>query len=145
MSVMDKIKKIPAPYLIMGVGGVVLVADYFIEGPDSIASAIGRGIFGGKTERGEESLQQALPQGQVSYPGGPVEVISEPVVVPSGMPGVGYYVVPIPHPYGRPYYPSRRGFGRGPFVPRGRPLQPYAPAPAHPAHPAAHHTGYGWE
>jgi hypothetical protein len=50
MSLMAKLKALPTSYWVLGLGSAALGVDYLVEGQNSIASAIWRGVTGGHKE-----------------------------------------------------------------------------------------------
>jgi hypothetical protein len=131
-GLLAKAKRLPAPYWVAGLGGGALLVDYLVEGEDSIASSLYRGIFGGGHEeergggrRGGQRTARAPMGGQRALP-----VITQPTTVPAGVPGLDYYVVPVPY-----YHPDR-------YFRAHEPERPHARfARAHEWHPDMH-PGY---
>ena len=155
-GLLAKAKRLPAPYWIAGLGGGALLVDYLVEGEDSIASSLYRGIFGGE-ERGEgrRGGRRGLPAGRQEA----LPIITQPTTVPAGVPGLDYYVVPVPY-----YHPGRYFRAHEPYRPNARFLRArewhpdmhpgywggrHLGHPGHPGHPGYAHpgprVGYDWE
>lgn len=139
-SMIARAKAAPAPYWVVGLGAGALAVDYFIEGPNSIASSIYRGIFGPSRE---PSLPLAPPPGPAAprpaahVPRMPARAFAPtfaPMAVPYYLPPPVYYraappVYRTPQTHRAPYahygwYPQRRDWDRQRFGRR---------------------PGYGWE
>lgn len=118
-SMIARAKAAPAPYWVVGLGAGALAVDYFIEGPNSIASSIYRGIFGPSRE---PSLPPAPPPGPPAAPPPRAPRMPARVFAPTFAPmAVPYYLPPpvyyraAPPVYRTPrthrgWYPRRRGW-----------------------------------
>jgi hypothetical protein len=122
-SLIARAKAAPAPYWVVGLGAGALAVDYFIEGPNSIASSIYRGIFGPSREPGlppaPPPAGPAAPRHMARVPQVPARVLA-PTFAPTLAP-VPYYLPPpvyyqaVPPVYRTPqthrgWYPHRRGW-----------------------------------
>jgi len=92
MSVVDKLKKMHPAYWVLGLGGVALGVDYYVERDKSVASSIYRKLSG-----------QPEPAGALGAgPGGGIARLLRPgVVLPStyGPAEVFYPAFPPGHPH----------------------------------------------
>ena len=139
-----KVKRLPTPYLVAGLGGGALHVDYLVEGDSSIASSLYRGIFGGRGER-YEGRRLPMEAGVARQ----APIITRPTMVPAPAPGLDYYVVPVPYYQPGGYWPAHR-----PYRPYARVLRSHGfhPGWGHVPHAAPHgfwggrhHAGFDWE
>ncbi|HTR02657.1 MAG TPA: hypothetical protein VMN82_05625, partial [Thermoanaerobaculia bacterium] len=125
MSITERLKKMPTSYWVVGLGAAALGVDYLVEGESSIASSIWRGVTGGRSEKIERQPgpPQAVAPGGASFGSPAVDMVMQPVVIPSSAPGVEYMVLPFyGHHRRRRYYPAHE-----PRHVRDRGLWAYAP------------------
>lgn len=96
MSIMAKLKKLHPAYWVLGLGGVALTVDYFMEGDQSIASSLYRGVFGGSGSGGDggggggAARRRVLPHGGTG--------------MSPAIPGMGYAQMPEYYPAYPPSY-----------------------------------------
>lgn len=115
MSIIAKLKKVHPAYWVLGLGGAALAVDYFVEGDQSVASSLYRGVFGsGRSGGGGGGGSGGGVRAQMGIPGGRVMPIPA-----MGYPQPEYYPA---YPYHAPYdayaayhhghrYPGYPGFG----------------------------------
>ena len=105
MSIIDKMKKAHPAYWVLGLGGVALAIDYYVEKDRSVGSSIYRKFFG-SAGRGEEDGEgtASFPHRVAPMPGATV------------MPGRFYQVYYPAYP---PMHPYRHWMHRGPIFDRG--------------------------
>lgn len=130
-SMLARAKAAPAPYWVLGLGAGALAVDYFIEGPNSIASSIYRGIFGPShapsLPPGPLPAPAPVPHPAARAPQMPVRTFAAPMPIPYYLPPPVYYQAgPAVYPTPRTHrgWHLRRGWERPWFGPR---------------------TGYEWE
>jgi hypothetical protein len=135
MSIMAKLKKVHPAYWVLGLGGAALAVDYFVEGDQSVAASLYRGIFGASGHgHGHADAQHPA----ASHPTSAALPVASPasaapaMAMQSALYGYPNYYPAYPYHYG---HFDRHGFGHE----HG----------GHGGHGGEHHAhvrgGYSWE
>ena len=153
-SVLARVKAAPAAYWVLGLGASALAVDYFIEGDNSIASSMYRGIFGPSRKTNERppapAAAPSAPWPAARTPRMPGPVLPPPAFASTPTPSPVPYYLPTPYRPRPVYYPAMPSVYRTPIshaahhgqqhgqlhlrsrTVRGRPR-------------FGHRTGYDWE
>lgn len=103
MSILEKMKKAHPAYWVLGLGGVALAIDYYVEKDRSVASSAYRKFFGSKGQRNDGGSGR----GVLSLDGAAV------------MPSSIYRTTQVYYPTISPAHPHRHWMLREPFFGHG--------------------------
>lgn len=109
MSIIDKLKRAHPAYWVLGLGGVALAIDYYVERDKSVASSIYRKLSGSAASGGGDSKGRASSYGRVApMPGAAVM-----------LPGALYQTSQVYYPAFPSVHPYRHWMRRGPIFDHG--------------------------
>jgi len=118
MSIVAKLKKMPPVYWVLGLGGAALAVDYFVEGEQSVASSLYRGIFGhGEGTSHGRGSAHAGPLGRSPASMAPGGMLPSPDGMLPSAGGMESFYYPA-YPYRAPYdaYGPLHGYGHRRFA-----------------------------